>query len=83
MVITFHPNATSEQLHAVEAKLRDLGFQVVRAPSTEVVVLAAVGDGALPPLDEVRVMAAIFHSNPETACFHRRLRLDGKPTKLA
>jgi len=27
MVITFHPNATPEQLHAVEAKLRDLGFE--------------------------------------------------------
>ncbi len=59
MVITFDPNATPEQLHAVEAKLRDLGFQVVRAPSTGPVVLAAVGDGALPPLEEVRVMAGV------------------------
>ena len=59
MVITFHPNATPEQLHAVEAKLRDLGFQVVRAPSAGPVVLAAVGDGVLPPLEEVRVMPGV------------------------
>jgi len=59
MVITFEANATAEQLHAVEAKLRDLGFQVVRAPSTGRVVLAAVGDGALPPLEEVRVMPGV------------------------
>ena len=59
MVITFHPNATPEQLHAVEAKFRDLGFQVVRAPSAGPVVLAAVGDGALPPLEDVRVMPGV------------------------
>src|SRR4029077_5733973 len=59
MVITFHPKATPEQLHAVEAKLRDLGFQVVRAPSKGPIVLAAVGDGALPPLEEGRVMDGV------------------------
>jgi len=59
MVITFHPNATDEQLHAVEAKLRDLGFQVVRAPTPGPVVLAAVGDGALPPVEEVGRMAGV------------------------
>src|SRR5947207_4971380 len=59
MVITFHANATDEQLHAVEAKLRDMGFQVVRAPTPGPVVLAAVGDGALPPIEEVGRMAGV------------------------
>src|SRR3989442_858780 len=59
MVITFHANATDEELHAVEAKLRDLGFQVVRAPTPGPVVLAAVGDGALPPVEEVGRMAGV------------------------
>ncbi|HZI89207.1 MAG TPA: hypothetical protein VFD83_02010, partial [Candidatus Polarisedimenticolia bacterium] len=65
MVITFEPHATPEQLHAVEAKLRDLGFQVVRrAPDDGRVVLAAVGDGALPPLEEVRGMAGVAEAVP-------------------
>src|SRR5205085_2717096 len=59
MVITFHPDATTEQLHAVETELRDRGFQVVRAPSAGPIVLAAVGDGTLPPVEEVRVMAGV------------------------
>jgi len=48
----------------VEAKLRDLGFQVVRAPSSGPVVLAAVGDGALPPLEEVRAMSGVAEALP-------------------
>ena len=64
MVITFRPNATPEQLHAVEAKLRDLGFQVVRAPSSGPTVLAAVGDGALPPLAEVCAMPGVAEALP-------------------
>ena len=64
MVITFRPNATPEQLHAVEAKLRDLGFQVVRAPSSGPIVLAAVGDGALPPLAEVCAMPGVAEALP-------------------
>ena len=64
MVITFRPNATPEELHAVEAKLRDLGFQVVRAPSSGATVLAAVGDGALPPLAEVCAMPGVAEALP-------------------
>ena len=59
MVITLRPEATPEQLHAVEARLRDLGFQVVRAPSTGPAVLAAVGEGTLPPLDQIRAMPGV------------------------
>jgi len=64
MVITFQSNVTPEQLHAVEARLRDLGFQVVRAPTSGAIVLAAVGDGALPPVEEVRVMPGVADAVP-------------------
>jgi 3-deoxy-7-phosphoheptulonate synthase len=59
MVITLRADATSQDLHAVEARLRDLGFQVVRAPSAGPAVLAAVGEGTLPPLDQMRAMSGV------------------------
>lgn len=59
MVITLRPEATPEQIHGVEARLRDLGFQVVRAPSPGPIVLAAVGEGTLPALAEMRAMPGV------------------------
>ncbi len=59
MVITLRPEATPDQLHAVEARLRDLGFQVVRSPSPGPAVLAAVGEGTLPPLEQMRAMPGV------------------------
>jgi len=61
MVITLKKEATPEQVRAVEARLRDLGFQVVRAPAPNPgpLVMAAVGDGAFPPLEEIRGMAGV------------------------
>ncbi len=59
MVITLRADATPEELHAVEARLRDLGFQVVRAPHGGPTVLAAVGEGTLPPLEQIRAMPGV------------------------
>ncbi len=59
MVIVLRSDATSEQLHAVEARLRELGFQVVRAPGPGPALLAAVGEGTLPPLDLMRAMPGV------------------------
>lgn len=59
MVITLRPEATPEQVRAVEARLRDLGFQIVRAPGADPPTLAAVGEGTLPSLDEIRAMPGV------------------------
>jgi 3-deoxy-7-phosphoheptulonate synthase len=59
MVITLRPDATPEQIRAVEARLRDLGFQVVRAPGSDPPALAAVGEGILPSLDEIRALPGV------------------------
>jgi 3-deoxy-7-phosphoheptulonate synthase len=59
MVITLRPDATPEQIRAVEARLRDLGFQIVRAPDPGPPTLAAVGEGTLPSLDEMRALPGV------------------------
>lgn len=59
MVIVLRPEATPEQRHAVEARLRDLGFQVVFSPNGPPVTMAAVGEGTMPALDEMRAMPGV------------------------
>jgi len=59
MVITLRSDATPEQIRSVEARLRDLGFQIVRAPDLDPPTLAAVGEGTLPSLDEIRVLPGV------------------------
>jgi 3-deoxy-7-phosphoheptulonate synthase len=59
MVIVLRADVTPEQRHAVEARLRELGFQVVEAPDGSSVVLAAVGEGSMPPLDEMKAMPGV------------------------
>ncbi|HLF07088.1 MAG TPA: 3-deoxy-7-phosphoheptulonate synthase [Thermoplasmata archaeon] len=59
MVVTFRPDATSQDLRAVESRLRHLGFQVVHAPSSGPAVVAAVGEGTMPPLDLISAMPGV------------------------
>ena len=59
MVITLRSDATPEQIRSVEARLRDLGFQIVRAPDLDPPTLAAVGEGTLPSLDEIRALPGV------------------------
>lgn len=59
MVIVLHRDATPEQRHAVESRLRDLGFQVVFSPNGPQVTMAAVGEGTMPPLDEMRALPGV------------------------
>ena len=59
MVITLRSDATPEQIRSVEARLRDLGFQIVRAPDLDPPTLAAVGEGTLPSLDEIRGLPGV------------------------
>lgn len=59
MVIVLRADATPEQRHAVESRLRDLGFQVVVAPGSTPVVLAAVGEGSMPPLEQIRALPGV------------------------
>jgi 3-deoxy-7-phosphoheptulonate synthase len=59
MVITLRADVTPEDRRAVEARLREGGYQVVVAPEGPPVVLAAVGEGTLPTLAEIRAMAGV------------------------
>jgi len=59
MVITLRPDATPDQRRAIESRLREAGFQIVLSPNGSAVTMAAVGDGSLPPLDEVRAMPGV------------------------
>ena len=59
MVITLRPDATPEQRRAIESRLREAGFQIVLSPNGSAVTMAAVGEGSLPPLDEVRAMPGV------------------------
>jgi len=59
MVIVLHREATLDQRHAVESRLRDLGFQVVYSPNGSQVTMAAVGEGTMPPLDEMRALPGV------------------------
>jgi 3-deoxy-7-phosphoheptulonate synthase len=59
MVIVLRPDATPDERHAVEARLRDLGFQVVFAPNGPAPTLAAVGEGTMPPLEDMRSMPGV------------------------
>lgn len=59
MVIILRPDATAEQRHAVESRFRELGFQIVPAPNPPPIVMAAVGEGAMPPLDQIRAMPGV------------------------
>ena len=59
MVITLRLDATPEQRRAVESKLRELGFQIVLSPNGQAVTMAAVGEGSMPPLDEMRAMPGV------------------------
>jgi 3-deoxy-7-phosphoheptulonate synthase len=67
MVIQMRADATPEQRHAVESRLRESGFQIITAPDPPPVVLAAVGEGSMPPLDEIRSMPGVAeaHAIPE------------------
>src|SRR5512143_3551768 len=53
MVITLRPDATPE------ARRGEAGYQVVVAPDGPPVVMAAVGEGSLPPVAEIRAMAGV------------------------
>jgi 3-deoxy-7-phosphoheptulonate synthase len=59
MVITLRPDATPEQRRGVESRLRELGFQIVLSPNGSAVTMAAVGEGSLPSLDDVRAMPGV------------------------
>ena len=59
MVITLRSDATPEQRRAVEARLRESGYQLVVAPDGPPVVMAAVGEGALPSLTDIRAMSGV------------------------
>jgi 3-deoxy-7-phosphoheptulonate synthase len=59
MVITLRPDATPDQRRAIESRLREAGFQIVLSPNGSAVTMAAVGEGSLPPLDEVRAMPGV------------------------
>jgi len=59
MVIILRPDATPEQRHGVEARLRELGFQIVLAPGPPPIVMAAVGEGSMPPLDQIRALPGV------------------------
>ncbi len=59
MVITLRTEATPDQRRAVEARLREAGYQLVAAPGGPPVVMAAVGEGAMPSLDAIRKMAGV------------------------
>ena len=59
MVIVLRADATAEQRRAVEARLRELGFQIVLSPNGPPVVMAAVGDGAMPSLEEIRKLPGV------------------------
>ncbi|HEY7726882.1 MAG TPA: 3-deoxy-7-phosphoheptulonate synthase, partial [Candidatus Eisenbacteria bacterium] len=64
MVITLRPDATPEQIRTVEARLRDRGYQVVRAPGVDPPTLAAVGEGSLPSLEEIRALPGVADAQP-------------------
>ena len=59
MVIVLRPDATPEQRRSVEARLRELGFQIVVAPGPPPVVMAAVGEATMPPLEQIRAMPGV------------------------
>ena len=59
MVITLRTDATPEQRRAVEAWLREAGYQLVAAPDGPPVVMAAVGEGVMPSLTDVRAMPGV------------------------
>ena len=59
MVIVLRADATPEQRHTVESRLRELGFQIAVAPGEHPVVLAAVGEGSMPSLDELRGLPGV------------------------
>ncbi|HEX5030689.1 MAG TPA: 3-deoxy-7-phosphoheptulonate synthase [Candidatus Eisenbacteria bacterium] len=59
MVITLRLDATPEQRRAIESRLRESGFQIVLSPNGSAVTMAVVGEGSLPPLDEVRAMPGV------------------------
>jgi 3-deoxy-7-phosphoheptulonate synthase len=62
MVITLRPDATPDQLRAVEARLREAGYHLVKAPDGPPVVLAAVGDGTLPSLADLKAMPGVANA---------------------
>jgi len=59
MVIVLRADVTPEQRRGVESRLRELGFQIVLSPNGPPVVMAAVGDGAMPSLEEMRTMPGV------------------------
>jgi 3-deoxy-7-phosphoheptulonate synthase len=59
MVIVLRPDATPEQRHSVETRLRDCGFQVVFSPNGGPVTMAAVGEGTMPEMDVMRRMPGV------------------------
>jgi 3-deoxy-7-phosphoheptulonate synthase len=59
MVIVFRTDVTPDQRHAVEARLRDHGFQVVLSPNGPPMTMAAVGEGTMPELDEMRALPGV------------------------
>ena len=59
MVITLRADATIEQRRAVETRLREAGFQLVLSPDGPPIVMAAVGEGSMPPVGDVRRMPGV------------------------
>ena len=82
MVIVLHRNATAEQRYAVEARLRDLGFQVVFSPNGPQVTMAAVGEGTLPGLDEMRSMPGVEEVRRISSPFKLASRVFRKETTV-
>jgi 3-deoxy-7-phosphoheptulonate synthase len=59
MVITLRADATPDQRRAVEARLREAGYQLVTSPDGPPVVMAAVGEGVLPTLADIQALPGV------------------------
>ena len=82
MVITLRPDASPEQRRMVEARLRESGFQIVVAPGPPPLVMAAVGEGTMPPLDQIRAMPGVAEAHPIPEPFKLASRTFRKETSV-
>ena len=82
MVITLRTDATPEQRRAVEARLRESGYQLVAAPGGPPVVMAAVGEGAMPSLTDVRGMPGVASAERIPEPFKLASRTFRKPSSI-
>ncbi|MGE5175122.1 MAG: 3-deoxy-7-phosphoheptulonate synthase [Hyphomicrobiales bacterium] len=82
MVIVLRSDITAEERHAVESRLRELGFQVVPAPGESSVVLAAVGEGTMPPLEAIRALPGVAEARRITSPFKLASRAFRRETSV-